>query len=123
MNEQAVELHPRWAQLIMPSLVHCDGKYHWQDVLDGLRDGRMQLWDYGDAAGVTWLEDYPRKRVLTMGFGGGNIESIKAALPDLARFARDQHCQSIEIHGRTGWQRALRDHGFEKISQTVRFEL
>lgn len=61
-----------------------------------------------DAAFVTWIKQYPRRRVLEIAAGGGNnmkdwIEPLKAALD---RHAREMGCDHIASTARPGWLRA-----------------
>jgi len=61
-----------------------------------------------DAAFVTWIKQYPRRRVLEIAAGGGGnmkdwIEPLKAALD---RHAREMGCDHIASTARPGWLRA-----------------
>ena len=89
--------------------------YTLEDVYDNLRECRMQLWCYRD----------PKLRaVLTTGIigdecflitlGGNNIQDWIDAYPIIERWAIEQGCGSMKIHGRKGWAKIL---GFEIVSK------
>jgi hypothetical protein len=65
-----------------------------------------------DAAFVTWIKQYPRRRVLEIAAGGGNnmkdwIEPLRQALD---RHARETGCAHIASTARPGWLRAWGAH-------------
>jgi hypothetical protein len=89
------------------------GCYEPIDLLKGAMAGRYGIWlcetnGKIDAAIVTEVVNYPRKRILEMMFVGGS--NMRAWLPEAVcvfdRHARQCGCSHICSLGRAGWARA-----------------
>lgn len=109
------ELAERWfavAPLLRKATVRNDC-YEPIDLLMLAFTGQAGIWLCevdGDiqAAFVTWVKDYPRRRVLEIVAGGGGrmkdwIKPLKAALDNHARTSGCSHIASV---ARPGWVRA-----------------
>jgi hypothetical protein len=109
------ELAERWfviAPLLRKSTVR-NGCYEPIDLLRLSFAGQAGIWvceiDGGiEAAFVTWIKDYPRRRVLEIVAGGGGgmkawLDPLKAALD---AHARESGCSHIASVARPGWVRA-----------------
>jgi hypothetical protein len=84
-------------------------------VREAIESNEAQLWPMSDAAVVTEIKVYPTgARVLSYWLAGGALESI-VRLHQFAiePFAIDKRCVGIEVRGRRGWARTLREQGFE----------
>jgi hypothetical protein len=91
-----------------------NGCYEPIDLLAMAFKGEVGIWvcESGtgiDAAFVTWIKDYPRRRVLEIAAGGGSnmkewIEPLKTALD---QHARETGCNHIASTARKGWLRAF----------------
>lgn len=110
------------------AILHSDGKYKIEDIYTSLKERDMQLWVAFDNDGVcaicvTQLIKYPQKKVMYMLFIAGR-EAINwlHLTDDLAQFARDHGCESIEGYGRPGWEKILPE-GFKKIHTIYRMDL
>lgn len=123
----------------VPSEVLVD---HWNEVKPWLRDvyeevgydengilmellsKNMQLWRGEDFACVTQINIYPKWRVASILFLGG--ENMKDWLEDLHEvlepWAKAEGCKYLEGYGRVGWTRALAPYGW-KSSYIGRKEL
>lgn len=68
------------------------------------------------------VDDHLRagERVVNVGPAAGNLEEIMEALPHLEDWARQEGCSQVQVHGRRGWVRALRGHGYDEYQTTVR---
>ena len=104
------------------------GRYSSKNLYDMVKDGDHQLWvAYEDkdfkGAVLTNIMEYPQRKVLCMGFcGGENIAEWKdPMLALLRRFAKDMGCDSIEAFGRLGWANIFKNDGYQK--QWITFEL
>ena len=93
-----------------------------------VRDGDHQLWvaydgDSFKGTVLTNIMNYPQRRVLCMGFCGG--EELKEwkdpMLALLRRFAKDMGCDSIEAFGRPGWANVFKEDGYQ--AKWITFEL
>jgi hypothetical protein len=100
--------------LIEDALRYADGDFAPADVLDYLREGRMQMWvaskENGQVKGVavTQVVGFPQRNILQIVFGGG--EDLDDWLPlqeEMATWAKTQGVKVIEINGRRGMARKL----------------
>lgn len=112
-----------WQDYIDDAIAYCGGKYDLAYVQTKVSMFQAQVWEGKGCAGVTWHEDYPTRRVLQLAFAGGDMDELRGLLPEIERFARDLGCQALEVHGRSGWERALKADGFKKISTTLSKEV
>lgn len=96
-----------WLKLLEPAMDNqtaLDGP----TTLDLLKRGKMSLWDAGDAALVTCIEDMPLERVCIIVLCGGSHLSAWTddAWNALCHYARFCGCGAMTAYGRTGWARA-----------------
>lgn len=112
--------------LLAPAIDLSGGRVDAESVLEWLRDGRYLLWvahqDDLDiaAAFVTREARYPRKRVLTIDLcGGRSLEGWVAEADRIFRsHSRAVGLDGVELVGRVGWTRALKQFGW-KLSATI----
>jgi hypothetical protein len=72
--------------------------------------GEMMLWEVrGEMAMVTQLQVFPAERICTIVLcGGTNLNRWKrAALREVAAYAKASGCTGLQIVGRRGWTRAV----------------
>ena len=90
-----------------------------EDIYKGLVDGRYQLWtsqsDVIEAALVTCITE-DREACWLMSVGGSNMKIWINWFPLLIKWAKDEGCKELRVHGRPGWSRAA---GFE-IAHMIR---
>ncbi len=104
-----------------------DRKYTVDSIYKRLVKGDFQLWivlvdEVMMMAGVTQIIIYPAKKVCTIMFlGGKNILLWNDTYAIFEAWARNLGCDSIEIWGRQGWQRMMKD--YELIHIVLRKEL
>lgn len=120
---------PEVSVLLAPAVLYSDGKYEVEDVYKSLTERDMQLWVAFKNKGlcatcVTQIINYPRKKVMFLLFIAG-IQSINwlHLADDLAQFAREHGCQSVEGYGRPGWEKLGVPFGFKKIHTIFRLDL
>ena len=96
-----------------------DNKVHTDDIYDLCMDGRWLLWvrqvpDTGEitAAAITEFIEYPQVTNLKILFLSGNDGDWLSEVSIFERFARINQCASVEIHGRRGWERVLKNGGY-----------
>jgi len=113
---------PLWKQVEkhLEKPLEMDGNaYTSQDVLNSLINGKMQLWiswskkkEKVEAAIVTEIVDYPQKRACRYFLAGGsNMKSwFKKITKEVEQWAKLNKCHRIELVGRKGWSRWLKDY-------------
>lgn len=101
--------------LIAPSLRYGNGCFLPADLRDACMETRMQLWVAVDdarreiiAAVVTRIAVYPRRKALSVPFGGGRRmrEWLPLLNETIEAFAREKGCDFMEGGARKGWVRA-----------------
>ncbi len=102
------------------------GRYETSDILSELLSNQSQLWvtfTMDEEPEIihtinTKITQYPRKKALAVAFGCGldNLidEWIDLLNSRLEAFARKNGCDMLEMAGRRGWGRKVRDVGWEE---------
>lgn len=98
---------------IEAALEHGGGTHTYQDVLDGITSGRMQLWPAPRGCAVTEIVVYPRTQTLHVFLAGGEMDQLFDMIEDAAAWGRKQGCVKMTLSGRIGWQRAMKDLGWK----------
>lgn len=93
---------------IEAALEYSGGTHAWDDIVAGIRSGHMQLWPGPRGCLVTEIVAYPRKRVLNVFLGGGQLEQLVEMAADVEAWALAQGCDGATIAGRPGWQRVFK---------------
>ena len=81
----------------------------------GLQDNRFQLfisWNNGiESAVITEIAEYPKAKVLRYVLAGGtNLENWLEEIQEvIEKFAKKNHCTQLEVAGRKGWLKKLKD--------------
>lgn len=105
-----------WSQVKPQIEKALDGSYSSYDILEYIKQNRMQLWiswnDGIEASFVTEVCDYPQLRVMRWVLAGGsNMESwLDLVTSKVEDWAKKNNCQRLEIVGRKGWTKVLRDY-------------
>lgn len=108
-----------WSQVVPHIERALDGSYSTYDILNNIQDNRMQLWiswnntdKRVEAAFVTEVCDYPQIRTMRWVLAGGNNmeEWLNPLLEKVENWAKKNKCQRLEIVGRKGWTKVLRDY-------------
>ena len=94
-------------QWLQPALDRGGNTHSFEDVINEIRAGSMQLWTGPEGAAVTMIYDFPQKRVLHVFLAGGSIEQIKDFEESAAAWGRAHGCSEMSLSGRRGWTKAL----------------
>ena len=100
---------------IEAALEHSGGTHDFQDVVDELRSGSMQLWPAPKGCIVTQLVIYPKKKVIHVFLAGGNLEQILDMDEDVINWAKQQGCSAGTMSGRLGWKKPLTKLGWKPL--------
>ena len=98
---------------IEAALVYSGGTHTFDDVADMIKTGRLQLWPAPKGCLVTEILVYPRKTVLNVFLGGGDLDQLADMHGDVIAWAKAQGCTAATIQGRKGWERAFRSYGWQ----------
>ena len=108
---------------IEAALEHGGNTHTFEDVKQGILEGRMQLWPAEDGCCVTEIVVYPRKKVLSGFLAGGDLSRVIDMIPDIEAWAVAHGCAAAEITGRRGWVRAFGPIGYREAATNIRKEL
>lgn len=92
---------------INAALEYSGGTHLFEDVVDSVKLGTMQLWAGERGCLVTEIIQYPRKKVLHIFLAGGELDQILDMDASVQYFGRANGCTSMTLAGRRGWVRAL----------------
>lgn len=92
------------------------------DIERALQSGRGHVLTTAHSAIFVTVDyhQYAGERVANVGPAHGDLEEIIAALPHLESWARDEGCTQAHVHGRRGWARALKTHGYDEYQTITR---
>jgi hypothetical protein len=100
----------RLAHHIDAALAYSGDTHSSLDVLDAIKDGKAQFFPLENSVIVTEIVDYPKKAVCRIWLAGGDMGELIKAEKELVKWARDHGCSGMEIIGRKGWERQLKDY-------------
>lgn len=100
----------RLAHNIENALEYANDSHNALDVLDAVKSGKAQFFSIGDSCVITEIVDYPQKSVCRIWLAGGNMDELLEAEKHIASLAKEHGCDGMEIIGRKGWQRVLKDY-------------
>ena len=97
---------------IESALAYSGGTHLFEDVVQGVVEGRMQAWVNGDSIAITEVIVFPRKKTLHGFLAAGNMKRILEMVPSAAEWGRQQGCTAFTLAGRKGWQRVFGKRGW-----------
>jgi len=108
---------------IEAALEYSGGTHNFHDIAEGLVEGRMQLWPSARGCIVTEIVVYPRKKVLNIFLGGGELDQLLDMHDDVIAWAKDRGCESLTMTGRFGWKKPLKAHGWQPLHASYSKEI
>lgn len=109
MIDKELERCKSW---IEAALSYSGGTHDFIDVAEGIYKGTMQLWPTPKGCIVTEIVVYPRKKILNVFLGGGELDQILDMHEDVITWAKAQGCNALSMSGRPGWKKSLESHGW-----------
>ena len=100
---------------IEAALEYSGGTHNFDDVVSGLAEGKMQLWPAPKGCIVTEIVVYPRKKVLNVFLGAGELDQLMDMHKDVIAWSKAQGCVAVTITGRHGWKKPLTKHGWKPL--------
>lgn len=114
-------LHPdleRCQPWIEDALKYCGGTHIFEDVVNNIAKGTMQLWAAPRGCMVTEIVVYPRKKVLNIFLAGGELDQLLDMNNDMTKWAKAQGCVGGTVTGRVGWKKILEPLGWKLMHCT-----
>ena len=113
----------RCQKWIEDALSYGGGTHTFEDVIEGVMSGHMQLWSGETACAVTEIIVFPKKKVLHVFLAGGSMDEIIAMNESAMIWGKAQGCKDMTISGRKGWERVLKNHGYKPVFTTLSLEI
>lgn len=107
-------MHPLQAQ-IEETLEAFGGFYTFDDIVQCVKDGKMQGFVQGDSWAVTQVCEFPQKKALDIVFAVGRFEELEIIEADITGFAREHDIDIIFSNGRLGFD-GKKLPGWKKVS-------
>jgi len=106
----SVDHWARCSKYIEDALEYAGGSHTIQDVMLAVSEGKAQFFPLERSAIVTEVVDYPQKAMCRIWLAGGDLDELMEAEVALCAWAKAQGCDGMEIIGRRGWSRQLKDY-------------
>lgn len=107
------------AIFINRALKHNNGELSLDDVKNSIETGEYELFGHVEngkleAIAIINMIYYPNKKSMNILMASCNdvYAAIHEFLSIMDKFAKDNECSSIYIHGRKGWSKVLSDYGY-----------
>jgi hypothetical protein len=113
----------RCKKWIEDALEYGGGTHDFNDVVEGVLSGHMQLWAGEKACAITEIIVFPKKKVLHVFLAGGAMAEIVAMNKSAKIWGEAQGCSAMTIAGRKGWERVLKEHGYKPVFTTLSLEI
>lgn len=98
---------------IEAALEYSNGTHDFMDVANAVLTGNMQLWANEKGCVVTEVLDFPKKRILHIFLAGGQLDAIRDLEDSGVEWAKSIGCSAFTLTGRRGWDKALKNDGWE----------
>ena len=96
------------------ALEYSGGTHGIEDIAEGLKSGRFQLWPADDSVVVTEIIVYPRLKNLHFFLAGGDLDELRLMRPIIESWGKEIGCSRVSLAGRKGWERTfLKGEGYE----------
>lgn len=99
------------------------GTHTWEDVRDGLRAGRCQIFDSAAGVWITEIIDAPQMRYCHCWIVAGELPDVMTVQKEVEDFARSKGCQRITAEARPGWKHVARAYGWKQTSIMIAKDL
>ena len=100
----------RCADYIVAALEYAGHSHTLQDVWQAISNKQAACFPLEKSAIVVEIVDYPQRATCRIWLAGGDMEELIEAGKNVCDWARGLGCDSMEIIGRRGWERQLRDY-------------
>ena len=116
-------------EYLITALEYGLGEYSIGDIKESCKSKDMQLWVKFDrevlGAFITKIAKYPQKNLLCVILLGGDEfqEWRDEADALLNAFGKEHNCEYIELFGRKGWGKVLKDIDYKEITRLFAKEI
>tara|TARA_R110000824_G_scaffold73931_1_gene188206 strand:+ start:1146 stop:1520 length:375 start_codon:yes stop_codon:yes gene_type:complete len=100
--------------------------HDFEDIKEGVLNGRYHLWHGEDACIITEFIEYPKYRVLNVFLGGGDLKKLMIMRKSVEKFGKETGCKKLVASGRKGWLKVFKNskdtkkvHGYMYAKELV----
>ena len=95
------------------ALEYSGGTHHFEDILEMVKDSRLQVWPANESIVLTEIIVYPRLKNLHYFLAGGDLDELSRMRPLIESWGRSVGCTRVTLAGRRGWAKTfLQDEGY-----------
>ncbi len=130
IEDEIEEFLPKIISIIKPAIDKSQRNVSIDDVIEDIMTTRSLMWavyigDTLSAAFTTSIAEHPQRRTLFIEFMGGVAMAawMRAALRVLKELAKKSKLDGIEAHGRIGFSKMAKEHGFKEVYRHFEMEL
>ena len=109
-EDKLKEKFDRCRKYIEDALDYSGGTHSIEDVWQSVATEKAQLHALEKSVIITEVVDYPQMAVCRIWLAGGNLEELMRAEKSISVWAKSHGCDAMEINGRIGWKRQLKDY-------------
>jgi hypothetical protein len=96
------------------ALEYSGGTHGIEDIAEGIKTGRFQLWPADNSVIVTEIIVYPRLKNLHFFLAGGDLDELRLMQPLVESWGKSMGCTRVSLAGRKGWEKTfLKDRGYK----------
>ena len=96
------------------ALEYSGGTHGIEDIAEGIKTGRFQLWPADNSVIVTEIIVYPRLKNLHFFLAGGDLDELRLMQPLVESWGQSMGCTRVSLAGRKGWEKTfLKDRGYK----------
>jgi hypothetical protein len=110
--------HEKLLEKIRKALALPFSSHNFEDVVDALRKGEMQIFHNDDAVVITEICVTPRRRFINIFLAAGSLDGVYALHTQVVELA-DKHGITEPVQGimRPGWGPHLKKRGWKKVAE------
>jgi hypothetical protein len=120
---------PLVEEYLITALKHGLGEYSTGDIKKSCKSKDMQLWvklsKEVEGAFITKISEYPQKNILcVLLLGGKNFSRWRDEADVLLNaFGKENKCEYVELFGRKGWGKVLKDLDYKEQTRLFAKEI
>ncbi len=130
LEDEIEEFLPKIISILKPAIDKSQRNVSMDDVIEDIMTTRSLMWavyigDTLSAAFTTSIAEHPQRKTLFIEFMGGVAMAawMRAALRVLKELAKKSKLDGIEAHGRIGFSKMAKEHGFKEMHRHFEMEI
>jgi len=108
---------------IEKALDHGGNTHTWDDIRQGLIEGKYQIFWNAFGACITEIVQAPQKRYLHCFVVAGELPGVMDLQDEVVRHALTNSCAYMTTLGRVGWEKILPEYGWKKSKVVMQYDL